>query len=94
MTGSSIAEHMPSLFVERPHEPEARQLSLLRPPYCRVLWHDHIPPAVQITRRNLVVMDGRVHHRFFDTTATPHMREFLLLEVELEDRAAAAVAWV
>lgn len=63
-----------------------------RAPRDRGLVHRHIPNADFITRRNLPIFDGKICHRFYDTTATEAMREFLLREIE-DERAANDVAY-
>ena len=57
--------------------------------YIPSRWYVHLPYASQITSRNLPILDGRLCHRFHDSTATDGMRRFLALECEIGERVAA-----
>lgn len=89
----------PRLFYLRPWtldgEAAVTQGTLFQPPpRLRGLWYRHLPPAEHINSRWLPIFDGRITHRFHDTTSTPAMRRFLVMELELGERVAARLAHV
>jgi hypothetical protein len=64
------------------------QLELFTPPRLRPRTHVHIPPACLITRQFIQVFDGRLVHRFFDTSSAEGMRRFVAAEFELGEHVA------